>query len=279
MAYMPGVGTSGALVWPRGGFTYLEKFDLATSAFSQMAGTTFAVPYPQFFVPHHTSGKVVFGGSNDIYATAAQQKMFYVLSANGTSLTRLDDCPVSCNMAESSSQTNRALMCAHPTQDAMLVFHSTGGVYQLNFNAASGSQWVRHGDLPAIASPLNAALSYTLVAAIPAHGVIGIVQWRVSGQSKFWVYRPAETGTATVSWTAPTTNTDGSAIPSSGDNAIAEYRVSWYKDGYFVNSARYASSPAAIYGLSPGTYSFYVTTIANDGEESDPYLVGTKVVS
>jgi hypothetical protein len=81
----------------------------------------------------------------------------------------------------------------------------------------------------------------------------------------------------TVYWTAPTTNTDGSAL--TGGNAISTYRVSWYKDGYFVNSVRSATSPATITGLSPGTYSFYVTAIAVDNEESDPYLVGTKVVS
>jgi hypothetical protein len=81
----------------------------------------------------------------------------------------------------------------------------------------------------------------------------------------------------TVSWTAPTTNTDGSAL--TGGNAISTYRVSWYKDGYFVNSVRSATSPATITGLSSGTYSFYVTAIAVDNEESDPYLVGTKVVS
>lgn len=81
----------------------------------------------------------------------------------------------------------------------------------------------------------------------------------------------------TVTWTAPTTNTDGSAL--TGDDAIAEYRVSWYTDGYFVNSSRHSASPALISDLAPGDYDFYVTAIAVDGEESDPWLVGSKTVS
>ncbi len=80
-----------------------------------------------------------------------------------------------------------------------------------------------------------------------------------------------------VSWTAPTTNTDGSAL--TGDDAIAEYRVAWYLDDYFVNSARYSASPAQVSDLAPGDYDFYVTAIAVDGEESDPWFVGSKTVS
>jgi hypothetical protein len=84
-------------------------------------------------------------------------------------------------------------------------------------------------------------------------------------------------GTATVSWVAPTTNTDGS--PLTGGDAIDHYRVSWYVDDVFVNSQIETASPATINDLAPGEYSFYVTAVAVDGEESDPVLVGTKTIT
>jgi hypothetical protein len=82
---------------------------------------------------------------------------------------------------------------------------------------------------------------------------------------------------AVVSWTAPTLNTDGSAL--TGDDAIDRYRISWYVDDVFVNSQLEDASPALISDLAPGTYLFYVTAIAVDGEESDPWYVGSKVIS
>ena len=82
-----------------------------------------------------------------------------------------------------------------------------------------------------------------------------------------------------LSWTAPTTNTDGSSL--TGDDAIADYRVLWYEGGIFVNAARVGSATAAlnIDVLPAGTFDFYVVTIAADGEESDPYHIGQKVVA
>ena len=84
---------------------------------------------------------------------------------------------------------------------------------------------------------------------------------------------------ATVSWTAPTQNTDGSAL--TGDDAITAFRVSWYKDDIFVNSARASSGATSLIvsDLPAGTYKFYVTTIAVDNEESDPLYAGQKVIA
>jgi hypothetical protein len=82
---------------------------------------------------------------------------------------------------------------------------------------------------------------------------------------------------ALVTWTAPTTNTDDSSL--AGDNVIDHYRVSWYADDVFVNSQLEDASPATVSDLAPGTYLFYVTAIATDGEESDPWYVGSKVIS
>jgi predicted phage tail protein len=82
----------------------------------------------------------------------------------------------------------------------------------------------------------------------------------------------------TVSWSAPTTNTDGS--PLTGSNAISHYRLAWYSGGAFVNSLITTNTTATVTGLAPGTYTFTVTTVAVDGEESAPYQIpGSKVIA
>ena len=83
---------------------------------------------------------------------------------------------------------------------------------------------------------------------------------------------------AVLTWDAPTTNTDGSAL--TGDDAIADYRVAWREGGIFINSARVGSPTTAlnIDVLPAGTLDFDVTAIAVDGEESDPWYIGQKVI-
>lgn len=89
---------------------------------------------------------------------------------------------------------------------------------------------------------------------------------------------------AALSWTAPTTNTDGSAL--TGDDAVSYYRVDWGTVisgafGVFINSKRVnaPTTSTTITGLSPGTYAFRVTAVAVDGEESEPLFLGTKVIA
>lgn len=84
-------------------------------------------------------------------------------------------------------------------------------------------------------------------------------------------------GGVVVTWTAPTTNTDDSEL--TGDDVIDRYRVSWYKDDIFANAQIAYGTTTRVFGLPPGDYDFYVTAIARDGEESDPWLVGSKTVS
>jgi hypothetical protein len=82
---------------------------------------------------------------------------------------------------------------------------------------------------------------------------------------------------ATVSWAPPTANTDGS--PLVGDNAISHYRLSWYSNSIFVNSLITVNTTVTLTDLAPGTYTFTVTAVAVDGEESAPYAVpGSKVI-
>lgn len=90
---------------------------------------------------------------------------------------------------------------------------------------------------------------------------------------------------ATVSWTAPTLNTDGTPIPSTGGDALYQYRVAWYRNGHFVQSERVNHEAGVtqyslgVYNLSPGSYEFFVTAITVDGDEGMPASLGTKVIT
>jgi predicted phage tail protein len=91
-----------------------------------------------------------------------------------------------------------------------------------------------------------------------------------------------QTVSAVLSWNAPTTNTDDSAL--TGDDAIDRYRVEWGTVidngfGYFINSATTSATSLTLTDLPPGDYAFRVTAIAVDGEESDPYFIGTKTIT
>jgi hypothetical protein len=92
---------------------------------------------------------------------------------------------------------------------------------------------------------------------------------------------PADAPSAVITWTAPTLNSDGTTIPETGDDALDEYRVAWYRSGYFVNATRveHPTTTVSLYDLAPGSYEFFVTSITVDGDESNPVSVGTKVIS
>lgn len=71
-------------------------------------------------------------------------------------------------------------------------------------------------------------------------------------------------GSATVSWTAPTTNTDGSALTD-----LAGYKV--YRGLTAANTAFLANDTASPFedaGLAPGTYCYTVTSVNALGAES-----------
>jgi hypothetical protein len=85
------------------------------------------------------------------------------------------------------------------------------------------------------------------------------------------------TGSATLSWTPPTTNTDGSQL---GD--LAGYKIYWgTSQGSYPNSATVKNSGVATYvvtDLLPGTWYFVVTSFNADGVESAQSNVGSQTV-
>jgi hypothetical protein len=85
------------------------------------------------------------------------------------------------------------------------------------------------------------------------------------------------TGSATLTWTPPTTNTDGSAL-----NNLAGYKVYWGTSlGSYVNSATIANPGIATYvvdQLTPAQWYFVVTAYSSTGVESTFSNVASKQV-
>lgn len=87
----------------------------------------------------------------------------------------------------------------------------------------------------------------------------------------------AASGTATLRWTAPTANTDGSLLRD-----LAGYRIYWgpsigdYRHSVFIENisvTRYVIS-----GLDPGTYAFVATAVSAEGVESNHSRAATTTV-
>jgi hypothetical protein len=85
------------------------------------------------------------------------------------------------------------------------------------------------------------------------------------------------TGSATLSWDPPTTNTDGSPLTN-----LSGYRVYWGTAvGDYPNSVTLNNSGLASYvveSLGPGTYYFVVTALSSAGAESSFSNVGSKTI-
>jgi Putative Ig domain len=85
------------------------------------------------------------------------------------------------------------------------------------------------------------------------------------------------TGSATVSWTPPTTNTDGSPLTN-----LAGYRVRWgpaagnYPNSVTLNNAGLTSY--VVGNLVPGTYYFVVTALNSTGAESQVSNMASKTI-
>lgn len=88
---------------------------------------------------------------------------------------------------------------------------------------------------------------------------------------------PTPTGSATLSWTPPTTNTDGSAL-----NDLAGYRVVYGRSSTTLDQLVQISSASArtytVTGLSTGTWYFALKSYNTAGVESDMSNIGTKVI-
>ena len=86
------------------------------------------------------------------------------------------------------------------------------------------------------------------------------------------------TGSATISWTAPTQNTDGSALTD-----LAAYKIYYgvNKDDY-TNQVRINNPGITTYvvdNLTPATYFFVSTSINSNGVESEFSNVARKTVN
>ena len=85
------------------------------------------------------------------------------------------------------------------------------------------------------------------------------------------------TGSATITWNPPTTNTDGSALTD-----LAGYRIYWgTTQGSYPSSVVVISpgiSSYVITNLVPGTYFFVMTSLTSSGEESDYSNAASKTI-
>jgi hypothetical protein len=89
--------------------------------------------------------------------------------------------------------------------------------------------------------------------------------------------RPATAGTATLSWTAPTHNTDGSPI-----TGLAGYHIYYGTDENAPSQTITVTGPASttyvVQGLAPGTYFFTVVAYNTSGADSTDSNVSVKTI-
>ena len=89
---------------------------------------------------------------------------------------------------------------------------------------------------------------------------------------------PAATGSATVSWSAPTTNTNGSALTDLAGYHIY-YGTSASSLTQVVDVSSASATSYAVPNLASGTWYFEVTSITSAGVESAPSSVVSKTIT
>ena len=112
-----------------------------------------------------------------------------------------------------------------------------------------------------------------------------LASWAVLGLTAFGVTRALAADVA-VTWTQPTTNTDGSAIPATGPGSIASNRIEWgtcngtafgTKVGERVVSP--VATSATVTGLGPATWCFRVYATNTYAQESAASNAAQRVVN
>ena len=88
---------------------------------------------------------------------------------------------------------------------------------------------------------------------------------------------PPATGSATLSWKAPTQNEDGTALTN-----LAGYKIRYGTDAgalsTTVDIANPATTTVTVHGLTPGTWYFTLSAYTNSGVESDQTAPVSKTV-
>jgi hypothetical protein len=88
---------------------------------------------------------------------------------------------------------------------------------------------------------------------------------------------PQGSGTATLSWVAPTTNTDGSPVTLSAFNI---YSGTSSTSLAMIASVGSGVTQYAVNGLAAGrTYYYAVTAVSTTGQESDYSNIGSKTIN
>jgi len=86
----------------------------------------------------------------------------------------------------------------------------------------------------------------------------------------------AVTGSVTLNWVAPLTNTDGSALD------LAGYRVSYGRSATSLDQVAQITNPGlvtyTIDNLAAGTWYFTIRAYSNTGAQSDPSNVASKTI-
>lgn len=88
---------------------------------------------------------------------------------------------------------------------------------------------------------------------------------------------PAPVGSATITWSIPTSNVSGAALID-----IDGYRIHYGTSAANLNQSAYASGAGStsyvVNGLAPGTYYFAVATVNSIGIASSPSSAISKVI-
>jgi hypothetical protein len=115
------------------------------------------------------------------------------------------------------------------------------------------------------------ALNATTTYALACTGAAG-----TASQTATVTVVPASSGTATLTWSAPTTNTDGTPVtPLSGYTIY--YGTS---QGALTHSISVGSATrnCEISGLTPGTWYFAIAADAKNGTQSATSNIGSKTI-